>query len=282
MKLVNRTYDLESRFGLKEALRLIKEYGFDGYDYSFSYGLSEKGLFDSEDYIERAKEIRAYADTINLPCLQAHSVYTESYSDIETAIKEHSKVLEICGILGTEIVVIHPCKQANAESNFKLMYSKLLPIAKRLGVKIACENIFTLGPAPEYALLPASCGTPEDFIKFIDYADDPYLVGCLDIGHASLKYFGGATQFIYALGNKRLKALHIHDNDLNNDLHMFPLVGKINWNEVTKALSDIDYQGHFTFECDYYMSKFPDELVGECLTLLEKTGRYLINKIENG
>ena len=32
MKLINLTSDLHKRFGLKEAIRLIKEYGFDGYD----------------------------------------------------------------------------------------------------------------------------------------------------------------------------------------------------------------------------------------------------------
>ncbi|MBP5308932.1 MAG: sugar phosphate isomerase/epimerase [Clostridia bacterium] len=102
----------------------------------------------------------------------------------------------------------------------------------------------------------------------------------MDIGHAEMVNCEGAPKIIRALG-KRIGCLHVHDNDLYDDLHTFPFSGDINWNEVAKALKDVGYGGNLTFEADAFMKNYPDELIADCLKLLERTGRYLINLIEN-
>jgi sugar phosphate isomerase/epimerase len=90
----------------------------------------------------------------------------------------------------------------------------------------------------------------------------------------------GAPKMIRALG-KRIGALHVHDNDLIYDDHIFPFAGFSNWEEITSALAEVGYSGHFTFEADQSMTRYPDELLPYCLKLLERTGRYLIKRIEN-
>jgi sugar phosphate isomerase/epimerase len=152
--------------------------------------------------------------------------------------------------------------------------------AKSYGVRVATENMYKWKDEKEIETVPAACGTAEDFVNHIDYAKNSYLTACLDIGHAQMQNCEGAVKLIKALGKERLSALHVHDNDLCNDYHTFPFVGKSDWDEITTALAGIGYDGCFTFEADAFMRTYPDELLSACLSLLEKTGRYLIKEIE--
>jgi sugar phosphate isomerase/epimerase len=80
---------------------------------------------------------------------------------------------------------------------------------------------------------------------------------------------------IRALGHKRLKALHIHDNDLIHDSHTLPFTQKIHWEDVMTALKEIQYDGVFTFEADNFLKQFPRELIVPASRLMLEVGRYL-------
>jgi len=95
-----------------------------------------------------------------------------------------------------------------------------------------------------------------------------------------MMYSKGAVESIMALGGKRLGALHVQDNDCLHDDHGFPFTGKIKWEPICKALADIDYSGHFTFEASTYMRRFPDELIPALLDLLLESGKYLTARID--
>ena len=47
---------------------------------------------------------------------------------------------------------------------------------------------------------------------------------------------------------KRVKALHIHDNDGVSDQHLMPFVGTFRWNDFLQALKDVGYEGDLSFE----------------------------------
>lgn len=54
---------------LKEVLSLLKESGFTAYDCTMCDNRTEAELLiESENYLENARELRAYADSISLPC----------------------------------------------------------------------------------------------------------------------------------------------------------------------------------------------------------------------
>ena len=172
MKLVTTTDTLEKRFGLKEAIKRIKEYGFDAYDCSLfeamkpSKPLSSYVAYpvDGEPiHISYAKEVRAYADKIGLPCTQTHAPFPtfRNGSTIEEDIAQQIRAIEISAILGAEIIVIHPESSISFEENFDLIYSKLIPVAEKLGIKIATENMFTRDSKTK-EIIPAACGTPEE------------------------------------------------------------------------------------------------------------------------
>jgi sugar phosphate isomerase/epimerase len=83
-----------------------------------------------------------------------------------------------------------------------------------------------------------------------------------------------APTMIRAL-DKRLQALHIHDNDRLHDSHQIPFSMDIDFKGVAKALKDIDYQGYLTLEADQYLSKFNKDNVYEGICDLANSARKL-------
>ena len=281
MKLVTQTSEVASRYGDANAIKMIKNAGFDGYDFTMGNHNFDL-LFNNPDYIAYVQNLRAVADQIGIECLQAHapSPLMRTADQVVPLIPVFLRAIEICSILGCKIMVVHPGSFLSAMENKTLLYDHLLPCAEQNGVIIATENMFKWKDQTETETLPSACGTAKDFVEHIDVINHPNFVACLDIGHSEMVNCEGAVKIIKALGGDRLKALHVQDNDLYHDNHLFPFAGKIDWSQVCKALKEIKYSGNFTFEADFFMKNYPDELIPDCLTFLQKTGRYLIKLIE--
>ena len=84
---------------------------------------------------------------------------------------------------------------------------------------------------------------------------------------------------IITLGQKRLQAIHLHDNDYLNDQHTLPFMSKTNFDPFIKGLRDIDYMGDMTFETDNFLHNVPDDFLPTALKFMEQTGRYIIEQI---
>ncbi len=59
-----------------------------------------------------------------------------------------------------------------------------------------------------------------------------------------------------------------------------PFMESLDWEAVTCALAEIDYDGDFTLEADSFLEKMPPALMPEASVLMAKTGRYLMKRIE--
>ena len=155
-------------------------------------------------------------------------------------------------------------------------FRSLLPYAKEYGVNIALENMWQRD-GKRKIIMDSACSKAAEFVRYLDTLDDAHFVACLDLGHCGL--VGGEPQeMIRALGHERLQALHVHDNDLFADKHTFPYFGKTDWEEVMRALADIDYQGDLTMESDGFYSSLPPEIKPSADRLLVDIGRYLIKR----
>lgn len=289
MLILTQTEMANCSLGLKEKIKLIKDSGFDAYDISlFKSSKEDELLLSAPDYIENAKEIRRYADEIGIACSQSHAPMPSSVGDDESDEKIFKKLvqsMEVASILGAKIIVIHPkqhlCYAENAEKLFEMnveFYNRLIPYAKKFGIKIATENMWQKNNG---AKVPCDsvCSRAWEFNKLIDTVNSEWLVGCLDIGHVSLM---GADipKFIHAMGNERLLALHIHDTDFVHDLHTAPFTNKIDYKAVAKALGEIDYKGNITFEALNFFKNLPEELYLSASRYLCDIGKYLAAEIE--
>lgn len=280
---------LNERIGEREAIKLFKDAGFEAFDMSlFRMIKKDNDYYTDEDYIERATELRRYIDEIGIVCNQSHAPFPSSFGDDrdEWVFNQIVKSMEIASILGAKCIVVHPKQHLNYAEHAKELfemnvefYKSLIPYAEKFGIKIATENMWQTNNGSR---VPSDsvCSRAWEFCKLIDAANSPYLVGCLDIGHAALMN-ADIPKFIKALGPERLQALHVHDVDLVHDNHTLPYLHKVNFAAVTEALGEIGYKGDITFEANSIFRNYPPELYISVARLMKDTGDYLAKSVEN-
>lgn len=261
----------------EESLSLIKETGFDTYDYSMD---SENDFFVANCYLENALKLKQFADNLGLKCNQTHSIFPvwhKSYD--ENTIKKRTeytkRILEISKILGAKNCIVHPINDFNEKQNFKF-YQQFLPLAKELNINIATENMWNWDGSKASL---AACSNHNNYKALLELVNDNHFVACVDIGHAEM--FGletSASKMIESLG-KYVKCIHIHDNDCHSDRHGLPFSESIDFDLILDSLARIDYQGDITFECDGFINRMPKELHKNCLKLMFETGLYLRDEL---
>lgn len=272
--------------GEEKAVEVMAKAGFDCYDFSMfrmaKYSSKEgRFLFEDHplhgpDYLKFARRVRAAADACGISCNQSHAPFP---SHQEKVVPYLERALECAAEVGAQTCVIHPKCFATPEENAEF-YGTLLPLAKSLGVRIATENMWNWDREKDEAI-PCACSTAESFVAHVDAVNDPFLVACLDIGHAEMRGLGtDSVQMIHALGKKRLQALHIHDNDLWHDSHRLPFTMDIDFVPIVKALKDIGYEGDFTLEVDHHLSEFGAERIDEGARIMAESARKLADMFD--
>ena len=288
MLISTQTGLLDRRFGFKGTLDIIKSAGFDAYDATlFAKKYFElNDIFAEGDYLETARQIRKYADSIGLFCNQAHAPFGSKQGACEKDSPMFDKIVRamvIASTLGAKAIVVHPLHHLKyAQNAIELkqenirFYLDLLPYAKRLGIVILAENMWQWDDNKDN-IVPSVCSDPSEFAQYVDMINSPYFKACLDIGHVAL--LGGSIYDTIKTLGTRLEGLHIHDNDLSYDTHQIPFTGKVNFSEMTTALAEIGYKGDITFEANEFFSSIPDEQVPIIASLLAKTGKFFKDKI---
>lgn len=292
MKLSTMTNYLGSVYGEKKMIKMIAEAGFDALDFSLLNFDDPKGILQNEYYREKAEKIRKMAEDEGLTINQCHAPFRFNYSDpagFGYATKMLRRSLEVAGIMGAKNVIVHPLHYRRYKENATFvhfenvkLFQSLIPAAEECGVTICAENMWQWN-ADHTKALPDECAFPDEFAFLVDEVGGSNFGACLDLGHAALtaEDVGWTTaEFIRKLGKKRLKALHVHDNDGVSDLHTAPYLGTMDWDEITKALKKIKYDGDFTFEADPFLEKYPKEFIPTALKYLHDTGRVLMKKIQ--
>lgn len=294
MKLSTTTSVLDAKFGYEKAVEIIAKAGFDAVDLSLYKMGDDNNVFNGDGYREFAEKLLDIAKENGVYFNQAHAFFPTSFDDKEKSEKAFNKVvrgIEIAGIIGAKVIVVHPNQHLYyiEGDNDKILkkinldfYKRLLPYCEKYNVKMAAENMFQ-GNRVTNVLLDSTCSRGPEFCEYVDMIESEYMTACLDIGHCGL--VGQKPEFmIRALGHDRLLALHIHDNNGKYDHHVEPYsphIGVINWDEVCKALAEIDYQGDFTFEVDSFFKNVTISNVGSAAKYLHDIGRDLIKKIES-
>ncbi len=270
-----------------EAVNLVAEAGFDALDLSLFRMNWEGDALAGPDYKQEVERIRIAAEKWGIKFEQAHAPFRfKDKSNMEGEVMPLTlRALEICGMLGVKIMVVHPIHYAHYRKHKEEMHQKsieyyrsLIPYCEKHGVKVALENMWTCNPITGY-IEDDACSSPEEFAAWIDELNSPWITGCLDLGHCGI--VGRDTaDFIRKVGAERIGCLHVHDNDHHHDTHTSPYYGKMDWDGITAALKDIGYKGNFTYETDTFINKMPKELLLAGLKYQEAIGRYLIKKIE--
>ena len=277
MLLSTETNSVVKRFGQEKAFEMLKKSGFDACDFSFYNCVAE---LLSDNYMENAKKTKALLDETGLLCNQAHAPFElaegEPFDMSCDNYKAVVRSIEYAAYLGAKNIVIHLICTLNRADLYRYnseYYKSLETYSKQFGIKIAVENDFERRNGKVLPVLNYA----EEFCEFVENLNSEWIVGCIDIGHAAM--FNDPAEFISKTNNSLLKALHVHDNDLREDLHLFPFSGYINWYDLCDALKKVNYTGDLTFEAIKSLDRIPNELMEDTLIHLAKMGRYLINMI---
>lgn len=301
MYISTNTESWEKYGSHEEVIQMLKNAGFSAFDMTIfpdkvfplpeSFFLRQKTAWEIRETVEdnkhhtineeEAYELRKYADEIGIVCNQTHAPYPTNWEGDEGynafVIPYLIQSVEISGILGAKVCVVHPCNTYTPEQNME-MYNQLKEVGKRCNVKIALENMWDWNYELDQAA-PAACSHHDNFKRHLELLNDDIFCACLDIGHAELRGLKtSAVQMIRTLGSQ-IQALHIHDVDLHYDLHTLPYLSKVDFAPIWKELKQMGYKGDVTFETSFH-SNFPVELYPHCARLLCEVGKYICSCIQ--
>ena len=234
----------------KAILDLMYEAGFRYADLSM-YSFTADCDYMQPDWEDKIAELKAYAETLGITFVQAHSqggnALSDNATDVATLISQTLRQIEICWKLGIENIVVHAgwhagyTKQQWFAAN-KDFFDVLLAKAETCGVNVLCENSTAANMGAMYYI-----NSGADMREFIEYVNHPNFHGCWDTGHGNCE--GDQYADIIALGDE-MYAIHFNDNMGNSDAHIIPYFGTLNVDRVMRALQKIGFSGYFTFECD--------------------------------
>ena len=150
-------------------------------------------------------------------------------------VERYKKDIKDCHENGIPMVVMHLTSKKIAPMYGEIGLNrirKIVEYAKKLNMKVAFENTKIKGYL-EYVL---------DNIK-----DDNVGI-CFDAGHYHVHF---DDEFNFELFKNRIFAVHLHDNDKSDDLHLLPFDGTIDWEYVINKLKDCNYNEPITMELCY-------------------------------
>lgn len=299
MRICIQSGKLPKQFGIDRCYEMIREAGFEAIDWSLDNSLPAFRLKNLEfpgncifeKSLDEVKEY--YQDELNairrngLVISQAHAVfpsYIPGHPEmLEYSMEIQKRIVEYCAEIGCNRLVIHNISltdqddQNTPESieamNIR-MFTSLIPVLKNNQVIVCLETLFTHRGRD---VLEGTCANAYEAVRYIDQLNG--LAGreafgiCLDTGHMNLLR-KDLRAYIPVVGN-RIKALHIHDNRADEDFHLAPFTGNINWKHFVQSMHEIGYQGDIDFETFAQTDQafeFDPELVMPWLKLLYQIG----------
>lgn len=291
--------------GIDAGFAALKEAGFEAIEYAFitpdinwedmKAGKNSK-FFEDEYFWNNTKEIKAASVKYGIELAQCHAPMP---SYISGASEEGNRMLhdyivksiEFCGFLEIPRIVIHPLfdgsyrfpkltKEDEIALNFDF-YCSLIPSLKANGVLCCLENMFCQDWKSK-KIYSAICSDMNEAAYYIDglnrIAGEEYFGFCLDIGHLLVLGLDGKT-CMEKLGD-RVKALHIHDNDGFDDLHIAPYLGLNDWEKFLRGLISIDYTGDLNFETGGSLNPLPPALIPSMMRYIADTGKFFRARLE--
>ena len=264
-----------------EALRLVKDGGFNYCDINLESRDPNENPVLAPDPVRAAKELRALCDEVGLVPDQAHANFdfrTVSPADIT---KELVATVNVCGDMGIDKLVVHADTWYNTDhyefyrvlNHIYDIHAPVVEQAKKRNVRIAMETLFE---EPSDTRRSRFCSRLEELEALVTKFNDKSVGICWDFGHARVTYGDEQFRMMRLVGDKII-ATHVHDNFYGQDLHLFPFMGLTKWQDAFDALKDIGYTDSFTFELVY--DRLPDALMPDYITFLRKTGEYMISQL---
>ena len=277
---------LRDRYGYQKTFDLLAEAGFTclNMDY-FLYNETPAELdLLCDDYLERAYRMRQQLDAMGLRCIQTHGpsgmrrVEGRMPDERELPYLKTARAVEASSILGAENIVLHLMNGWVPDYipyNRDLMRS-FIPYCKP-GTRIAIENEYFENPDGTAFDPMQGAANMSAFVRSLE--SDCFCI-CVDIGHAAVSSGKAPETYLQQVDSSLLKALHVHDTDLKQDMHVLPYQADHNWTAIMQTLAQMGYTGNFEMEVSGAMRRMPDELMPAFLKMAKQVGDHLVSIFE--
>lgn len=225
---------IRSAMSEEEQIPLIKQAGFDGF---FTVYHGQEPI---DSWANALRRNHLVFETVHGPFQDANRMWEEGESG-EDYLAFLKGTIDACSRVQVDKYILHvtvgnsaPPVSIPGLERFRL----LCDYAKARGVCVCFEN---LEPLPHLEAV-------------MDYIADPYHGFCWDIGHNAC--YAPHVDMLEKYGS-RLKCLHIHDNrgvtrpgyiDYQDDLHLLPFDGILDWEWFAGQLKKYHYDGPITLE----------------------------------
>lgn len=253
MKLATTTGDYSQYTDSQTvALDHIRNAGFKYADYNFGSDLSHRNGVYSDSFEEYFHSISEHAEKIGIKLIQAHSPMGKPLADDGSFLSDTLRCVDACGSWGIKNLVVHSgyipglSPEETFEAN-KEFFLPLLERAEKYDVNILVENFNKMYVDGLYWIDNAP-----DLLRMIECVDHPLFHAVWDVGHANMQEMP-QDEALKILGS-HVRALHIQDNMGDKDSHLAPFLGTLNLDSVMNGLSEIGYDGYFTFEVGAFFS----------------------------
>ena len=241
----------KKEFSLTDRLKLAREAGFDGVDFdrAGSYTLQEArdAVAESGMFVHNAINHAHWRQRLTSPKKEERAT---ARANIEHCIRL-SHAVGGCGVL---IVVGQGGPKGDGpakviEERCREEIKKLLPLAAAYGQPILFENVwnhmFYDHDAPARPIADNPDQTPDRFVEFVDSFNSPWVGMYYDIGN-HWKY-GQPGDWIRQFGRRCVK---LDVKGFSRKKNTWTEIGKgdLPWDQVRKALDDINFNGWATAE----------------------------------
>lgn len=229
------------------------------------------------DVVSTGKKFAQFINERNFEISQGHLWLKVKLCSDDDAIDKLYRWIDMYEAIGIKNMVLHYdrlsgtglSRRERADKNIEKL-KILAEYIKNKNITICLENL-----SPNIPDVKELIGhNADDLLYIIERVGSEKFGICLDTGHLNLTE-NSQREFILKAG-KKLKALHIADNQGRSNQHMMPYTrGTVDFKEVVEALREVDYHGLFNLEISGE-SHIPLELRNEKIKFIKSCYDYLM------
>ena len=237
-----------SRIPFDEALRFLKAAGFEEIDFGFN-----TPMLLAEGWREAFRLAVKQASDAGVRVRYSHLPFDypkpDGAYDWDEFMLASRRAMALSVEAGVDCAAIHPrtsmtrdydaARERDAALEFLAPYRDA---AKAEGLTLALENM--RGPGQSAPKEIQRYGTQVD--ELIGMADALGVGVCWDTGHANISA-QPQRESIERVG-ARLKMVHLNDNFAEDDVHIAPFVGNVDWKGVAEGLKAVGFRGGLNLE----------------------------------
>ncbi len=214
-----------------ETIYSIKNAGFNNV---FVQWYDEDWKVSQEEQVKLCKELGLNVIFAHLGYQNINSIWEEGIKG-EELVERYKNDIKKCKNNNIPMVVMHLTRGKIAPMYNEIGLNrirKIVEYAKKLDVKVAFENTKIKG-----------------YLEYVLENIKEENVGiCFDSGHNHVHF---DDEFDFEFFKGRIFAVHLHDNDKTDDMHLLPFDGTIDWKEIIANLKRCNYKGPITLELKY-------------------------------